>query len=47
MTAGSTRDIAIIIHLQDASAGSRVVEIAHRDVIFLPVGWLTAHGGTI
>ena len=44
---GSRQDIAIIIHLQDASAGSRAVEIVHRDVIFLPVGWLTAHGATI
>ena len=47
MTAGSTRDIVITILRQDASAGSRAVEIARRSVIFLPVGWLTARGETI
>ena len=47
MTAGSTRDIAIITLRQVASAGSRAVEIVHRDVSFLPVGWLIARGETI
>ena len=47
MTAGSTRDIAIIIPRHDASAGSRAVEIARRSVSFLPVGWSIARGETI